>query len=93
MKIRHVSSLPTGQVGIRPLKNKLFTNEIIYQPIGIVHSPFTQPEGTPIQSIASTTGATIEVFPEYAEGLIDLDQFSHISMFLKLRKTDGSTKR
>jgi tRNA-Thr(GGU) m(6)t(6)A37 methyltransferase TsaA len=54
-------------------------NEIKYKPIGIVHSPFKKPEGTPIQPSASKgAGGTIEVFPEYVEGLKDVEGFSHI---------------
>jgi tRNA-Thr(GGU) m(6)t(6)A37 methyltransferase TsaA len=53
--------------------------EIIYQPIGIVHSPFKDPEGTPIQSVvARNTEAVIEIFPEYVEGMNDLEGFSHL---------------
>lgn len=52
---------------------------ITYQPIGIVHSPFKKPEGTPIQPLAAAdVFATIEIFPQYSEGLKDLDGFSHI---------------
>jgi tRNA-Thr(GGU) m(6)t(6)A37 methyltransferase TsaA len=53
--------------------------EITYQPIGIVRSPFKRPEGTPIQSIAAKDKeAIIEIFPEYSEGLKDLESFSHL---------------
>ena len=45
----------------------------------MVHSPFKKPEGTPIQpSAASQDEGRVEVFPEYAAGLKDLDGFSHI---------------
>ena len=54
------------------------TREIIYRPIGIIHSPFKEPEGTPIQPPASDAEGTVEIFPDYAEGLKDLDGFSHI---------------
>jgi tRNA-Thr(GGU) m(6)t(6)A37 methyltransferase TsaA len=48
-------------------------------PIGIIHSPFTSPKGTPIQSTAGAdVQATVEVYPEYAEGLQDLEGFSHL---------------
>ncbi len=54
-------------------------NEISYKPIGIIHSPFKDPLGTPIQpSAARGVKGTIEIFPEYAEGLIDIEGFSHI---------------
>lgn len=53
--------------------------EIVYKPIGILHSPFKDPVGTPIQpSAAAGISATVEIFPEYEEGLKDLEGFSHI---------------
>ena len=58
---------------------------ITFQPIGIVHSPFKKPEGTPIQSIAAKdTEAVIEVFPEFAKGLTDIEGFSHIYILFHL---------
>ena len=54
-------------------------DEIKYRPIGIIHSPFMQPKGTPIQPAgAKGINGTVEVFPEYAEGLKDVEGFSHI---------------
>jgi tRNA-Thr(GGU) m(6)t(6)A37 methyltransferase TsaA len=50
-----------------------------YRPIGIIHSPFTNIEGMPIQPTgASGIRGTVEVFTEFAEGLKDLAGFSHI---------------
>jgi len=63
---------------------------IVYRPIGIVHSPFTQPEGTPIQpSRAPDVEGTVEVFAEFAEGLADLDGFSHVILLCHLHATTG----
>ncbi len=54
-------------------------DKIKYIQIGIIRSPFQKPEGTPIQPRAAKgIGGTVEVFKEYAEGLKDLDGFSHI---------------
>ena len=54
-------------------------NKIIYKPIGVVHSPFKQPRGTPIQpSIIKGIKGEVEIFPEYIEGLQDINGFSHI---------------
>jgi tRNA-Thr(GGU) m(6)t(6)A37 methyltransferase TsaA len=54
-------------------------NEIKYKPIGIIHSPFKEPKGTPIQPTgAKGIDGRVEVFPEYAEGLKDVEGFSHI---------------
>ena len=53
--------------------------ELKIRPIGIIHSPFTSPKGTPIQSAAGAdVQATVEVYPEYTEGLQDLEGFSHL---------------
>jgi tRNA (adenine37-N6)-methyltransferase len=53
--------------------------DIVYRPIGVIHSPFSAAVGTPIQSAAARgVAGTIEVFDRYAEGLKDLDGFSHI---------------
>ncbi len=50
-----------------------------YRPIGIVRSPFANASDAPIQA-AGAIGAqgTIEVYPEYAEGLSVLEGFSHL---------------
>ena len=53
--------------------------DIIYQPIGIIHSPFEDIAGMPIQPRAAKGArGTVEVFPQYADGLKDLEGFSHI---------------
>jgi tRNA (adenine37-N6)-methyltransferase len=60
---------------------------ISYHPIGVIHSPFTDLAQMPIQPnhTASASG-TVEVFPEYAEGLLDLEGFSHIFLLYHLHK-------
>ena len=53
--------------------------EIKYKPIGIVHSPFKEPKGVPIQpEVAKGIKGTVEIFPQYEDGLIDIEGFSHI---------------
>ena len=48
-------------------------------PIGIIHSPHKQAAGTPVQAaLAVGVRGTVEVFPEYAAGLRDLDGFERI---------------
>jgi tRNA-Thr(GGU) m(6)t(6)A37 methyltransferase TsaA len=65
--------------------------DICYRPIGVVHSPFHEIEGMPIQptGAAGIQGA-VEVFPEFAAGLTDLAGFSHIILlyhFHEVRET------
>ena len=53
--------------------------EITYRPIGIIHSPFKEPKGTPIQpKAAKGIKGMVEVFSQYEEGLKDIKGFSHI---------------
>lgn len=64
--------------------------EIIYQPIGIIRSPFREAEGAPIQpSGAKGVAGSVEVFPPYAEGLKDLDGFSHIILIYHFHRSRG----
>ena len=52
---------------------------IEYNSIGVIHSRFQAPAGTPIQPTAAKgEQGQVEVFTKYAEGLKDLDGFSHI---------------
>jgi tRNA-Thr(GGU) m(6)t(6)A37 methyltransferase TsaA len=66
------------------------TNIIEYRPIGVVHSPFTDQRGTPIQpSRADGARGTVEIFSEFAEGLSDLAGFSHIYLICHLHRIEG----
>ena len=62
--------------------------EILFQPIGVIHSPFKVPEGTPIQSSASEAEGTIEIYPELENGLSDVDGFSHIILIYYCHMTN-----
>ncbi|NOX65619.1 MAG: tRNA (N6-threonylcarbamoyladenosine(37)-N6)-methyltransferase TrmO [Chlorobi bacterium] len=54
-------------------------DEIKYIQIGVIHSPFKEPKGTPIQPAgAKDIIGTVEVFPGFVKGLKDLAEFSHI---------------
>lgn len=53
--------------------------EIHYHPIGVIHSPFKDLNDMPIQPTGYASGeGHIEVYPQFAEGLKDLEGFSHI---------------
>ncbi len=50
-----------------------------FTPIGVIRTPYEEPKGVPIQpSAGKDIQGTVEVFPEFAEGLKDIDGFSHI---------------
>jgi len=58
---------------------------VSYIPIGIIHSPFKENIGVPRQAVgASDIKGTIEIFNEFADGLKDLDGFSHIVVIFHL---------
>jgi tRNA-Thr(GGU) m(6)t(6)A37 methyltransferase TsaA len=53
--------------------------EVVYRPIGVVHSPFKAPQDVPIQSVAAKgVIGHVEVSKEYVEGLRDVEGFSHL---------------
>jgi len=63
---------------------------ITYKPIGIIHSPFLETTGMPIQpSGAKGIKGTVELLPEYAEGLQDLEGFSHVILIFHLHLSTG----
>jgi len=58
---------------------------INYKPIGIIHTPFNDIEGMPIQPTgAKGVEGIIEIFSEFTDGLKDLDGFSHIILIYHL---------
>ena len=65
--------------------------------IGKVNSPFKEPGGMPVQPKAGRgIQGIIELHPEFAEGLADLDGFSHIVVVFNLhrpKKFNGSKLR
>jgi len=66
-------------------------DEIKYQPIGVIHSPFKEAKGTPIQPTgAKGIPGTIELFPQYAKGLKDVNGFSHIILIYHFHLSQGT---
>ena len=63
------------------------------QPIGIIHSPFTEKDQTPIQPTRSQATGLVEVYPEFAAGLQDLDGFSHIILLYVFHRSSGYSLR
>jgi tRNA-Thr(GGU) m(6)t(6)A37 methyltransferase TsaA len=66
--------------------------EIVYQPIGIIHSPFTELAGMPIQPAgAAGVVGTAVIYPEFTPGLQDLDGFSHIILLYHLHRVEAAS--
>lgn len=63
---------------------------IVLKPIGVIHSPFKDLDGMPIQPAgASGVKGSVEVFEEYRTGLKDLDGFSHIVLLYLFHRSQG----
>lgn len=61
---------------------------ITFKQIGVIRSPYKTKQETPIQAIRSTASGTVELFEEYLDGLLGLDEFSHIYLFYTWHQTD-----
>lgn len=61
-----------------------------FKQIGTIHSPHSDLTGMPIQPAgASGVRGTVEVLAEYADGLRDLDGFSHIILLYEFHRSQG----
>jgi len=61
-----------------------------YEPIGVIKTPYKMKKGTPIQPPgARDVKGTVELNPEYTDGLKDLDGFTHIILVYHFHRTDG----
>jgi tRNA-Thr(GGU) m(6)t(6)A37 methyltransferase TsaA len=63
--------------------------EFVMRPIGVIHSPFTDKNQTPIQSSISKAIGHIEIYPKFAEGLQDIEGFSHLHLFYAFHCSHG----
>jgi len=59
-------------------QERKFPKNINFHPIGVIHSPFTNLKGIPIQPSFSDAKGKIEIFKQYQAGLKDLEGFSHV---------------
>jgi tRNA-Thr(GGU) m(6)t(6)A37 methyltransferase TsaA len=65
-------------------------DDIRYIHIGIIHSPYKEIEGMPIQPCAATgVKGTVKLEHEYADGLKDIDGFSHIILIYHFHLSQG----
>jgi len=63
----------------------MMDSEISYKPIGMIQSEHFILEKIPIQPIyASGCKGSVVIFPEFAEGLRDIEDFSHIYLIYHL---------
>ncbi len=69
----------------------MFEEQFQYTSIGVIRTPFESPEGMPIQPIgADAADGTVELDESYADGLQDLDGFSHCILLYHFHDTADS---
>ncbi|HUJ45075.1 MAG TPA: tRNA (N6-threonylcarbamoyladenosine(37)-N6)-methyltransferase TrmO [Opitutaceae bacterium] len=60
---------------------------VTFRPIGILRSPHTRANATPIQPVyAADCRGRAEIFPEFADGLADIEGFSHVYLLYWLHR-------
>jgi tRNA-Thr(GGU) m(6)t(6)A37 methyltransferase TsaA len=59
-----------------------------FNPIGIIHTSIRDKHQAPIQSIRSDLPGTVEMFPEFMEGLEGIEEFSHIYLVYIFDRVD-----
>jgi tRNA-Thr(GGU) m(6)t(6)A37 methyltransferase TsaA len=61
--------------------------EFTIKAIGVIHTPYSESAETPIQgAFEPDAEGTVEVFDEYAEGLANVEGFSHLTLIYKFHK-------
>lgn len=67
---------------------------ISYAPVAHMRTPFTNVRGMPIQPVgAQGVAGSIDVLPEFAGGLADIEGFSHLLVIYHLHECQGFTLR
>ena len=67
---------------------------IVLHPIGIIHSPFSELENMPIQSVgAQSAEGKVVVDERYSEGLRDIEGFSHIYLVYHFHRANRTELR
>jgi tRNA-Thr(GGU) m(6)t(6)A37 methyltransferase TsaA len=59
------------------------------RPIGVIHSPFTEESETPIQPSRSQAVGKVELFPQFVDGLQDIEGFSHLILIYVFHRSSG----
>ena len=55
--------------------------------IGVIHSPFQEPDQVPIQSARSDARGEVEIYSQYGAGLDGIEGFSHLILFYIFHKS------
>jgi tRNA (adenine37-N6)-methyltransferase len=62
--------------------------EINLKPVGIIHTQIYEKKDTPIQTSRSDIPGTVEIYPQFSEGLDGVEEFSHIFLLYLFHRLD-----
>jgi len=72
------------------MEKKRDLDPLLCHPIGVIHTPFKELENMPIQpSGAAGIRGTVDLYSEFADGLKDLDGFSHLILLYRFHESRG----
>jgi len=63
--------------------------DVTYTPIGVIRTPFPDSRGIPKRPEAQKIAGTAGVFPRFAEGLADIEDFSHVVLLFHMHLSGG----
>jgi formylmethanofuran dehydrogenase subunit E len=66
-------------------------NSFVVTPIGIIRSPYLSRDDAPRQGRFSDALVTLEILPEFAEGLQDIEQEPHLIVLYWLDRSNRTT--
>ncbi|MBU0985515.1 MAG: tRNA (N6-threonylcarbamoyladenosine(37)-N6)-methyltransferase TrmO [candidate division Zixibacteria bacterium] len=70
------------------------SSAIVFQPIGIIHTPFSNTDDCPIQPrFARDVAGQIEMLSEFVDGLTDLGGFSHLVLLFQFHLSEDFSLR
>ena len=71
-------------------EQKSSAEEIRYRPIGVIHTRFRDKQDAPIQGVFGREAkGEVEVFPQFAAGLKDIEHFSHLVLIYHFHRAEG----
>ena len=71
-------------------KGEAMVGKVVYEPIGVIHSPFKTRQDMPIQPSGGKNIEAVAILrPELEEALSDVDGFSHVYLIYHMHKSRG----
>ena len=72
------------------MNGQIKPQQIVFEPIGIFHTPYTPETGAPRQGVLKPdVKGKIEIFPEYQSALAALDLYEHIIVLYHFSEVKG----